>query len=279
MLSFDSADNFASLNLDPSLDHLQLDVAEESFKTTFSPEQCEALFSLKKECAAEQISRVLHLLFPAEIAQRGAGELKGADWNSIVLFVYLELTAAAEHFGKDFADEQETFTIPQTQEVEKATRASASEFFIQMTALKYVREFGTSLPEVVRRARQLEVVSVGSKVPPNVWKYLLAASRCYILGEFLASLFVCRSAVAAALEDRLRAKGHGNELGEVGQRSLFELLNIAKTKGALNGAEIRVAHELRMLARDAIHGKRLPSEHECDGALNKTRKLLAYLYA
>jgi len=279
--SFNNIDNFASLNLDPSINHIDLEVAEESFKTTFSDEQCRALFSLKRARTPEQISKVLHLLFPSEIAQRGTGELEGADWDSIVLFVLLELAAAAERFGKDFADQQETFTTRQTRDVEKAMRISASEFFVQMSALKYVNEFGTSLPEVVGRARGLRMVTPRRNVPDGVQKYLFAASRCYIYGQFLASLVLCRSAIEYSVKDALRKVHVGQDADGIDDFSVAKLLRLARQRRVLDIPRWEQADNIRELARIAVHpkeGQDLPTEDQCRDAFVKTRDILDYLY-
>jgi hypothetical protein len=104
------------------------------------------------------------------------------------------------------------------------------------------------------------------------------ASRCFIYGQFLASILLCRSAIVAAAEDRLRKKGFGREVDQVRQDFLKNVLKLALNKGPLDETIWKAADEIRVRANKAAHSDMLPDARDCMEAYHLTRGIIQHLY-
>ena len=124
----------------------------------------------------------------------------------------------------------------------------------------------------------LRLLPARSKVPEHVRRYLAEASRCFIYGQFLACLFLCRSAIISATEDRLRAKGFACELDALSKDKLKNTLELAHDRGVLDDVAWKQADDIRELSNDAIHGRRLATDAESKDAFDQTRGILQLLY-
>ncbi len=144
------------------------------------------------------------------------------------------------------------------------------------TAETYATELLKLFPQMVTRAESLRILPASEKVPDFVNRYLGEASRCYIYGQFLASLFLCRSAIVEAVEDRLRQKGYGKDVDAIKGEWLKAVLKLAVDKGLLDDVIYRQADDIRILGNNAIHGTKLPTDQDCMD--DQTRGILQHLY-
>jgi hypothetical protein len=159
-------------------------------------------------------------------------------------------------------------------DIEADSHLAPSMTTAQQCAAKIIKLF----PELVRRAGSLSPVPGGNQAPEYVRRYLLEASRCYVSGQFLASLFLCRSALGEAVIVSLRRKGYAEDLGALKEEGLKGIFNLAHHKGLLDHARHLEADGIRTLANQAVHGIKNPTEEECKTALEMTREIVEHLY-
>lgn len=147
-----------------------------------------------------------------------------------------------------------------------------------LTAPQYAKEIIQLFPKMVTRAGSPAPTPAGKEIPDYVSRYLVEASRCYVSGHFLASLFLCRSALGEAVIVSLRRKGYAEDLGALKEEGLKGIFRLAHEKGLLDQTLHRQADKLRTLAHQAVHGIKLPTEEECKSALEATREIVERLY-
>jgi hypothetical protein len=144
-------------------------------------------------------------------------------------------------------------------------------------ARKYAREFVNLFPKMAKRAELLKLLPVSKGLPQHLLRYLIEASRCFIYGQFLACLVLCRSAIENAIETRLSETGYGNEVANVTRDKLINLLTLALDKRLVNESTYLEADQIRTLANHAIHGTRIPDGEECKRAFHRTRYVIQEL--
>src|SRR6185369_11708963 len=87
-------------------------------------------------------------------------------------------------------------------------------------------------PKLVDRAYQLSVFTAEIPAPTKVARYMEEASKCYLYGQRIACLMVCRSAIEFAIPDRLVTLGYGTQLEEfkmtLNKDSLLKLIKFSK---------------------------------------------------
>jgi hypothetical protein len=146
----------------------------------------------------------------------------------------------------------------------------------------YAEELSRLFPKLIRRAEQLNVLPTEDRAPTEVQTYLQEASKCYIYGQFIACLIVCRSAIDFALRDRLVKHGHGAELESLRRERKDTLENILSlARSALSWeltATLKDANDVRQKANDAVHEK-VPKPDTCREMFIKTRGVLRELYS
>ena len=130
------------------------------------------------------------------------------------------------------------------------------------------------IPTMVSRALQMDplVVSEYPEGPVNV--YLREATRAYLLGLFIASVALSRSALEQALEGKV-PKGLQTDTKE---EKLKKLIKAAELSKLLEGDLLCLADEARKSANKVVHGK-MCSESETFDILIKTRKVVRSLYS
>ncbi|HEV2178266.1 MAG TPA: DUF4145 domain-containing protein [Terriglobia bacterium] len=259
------------------------EVVEEALRKTSPPEAFEALISLKGDRTPEKLEAALSLLFGPGPGARGAEELAEADWSDILRFIHRQFTEpdpAAERLVDILVKEREGFSSPSGSHFESVVDRRSPRALSEWITQVYIKEVRRLLPKIVKRASLLRLLPARFEVPEEVRRYLLEASRCFIYGQFLASLFLCRSALVSAAEDRLRARGFGCELDNLrgGKEQLRKTFELARDKHILDGVTWRQADDIRELGNDAVHGSRLPTEGECKSAFDQTRGILQHLY-
>jgi hypothetical protein len=254
------------------------ELIEETLKSMLPQEDWEALLSLKEFRTPERLELVLDRLLLLDEASRGRQELKATDWPGILRFLHGEFKEPNPLSDKliDFlVKAREGFSTTLESSIEGMLRPNV---LSELITNRYIREVRNLLPRIVKRATLLRLLPARYEVPEDVDRYLKEASRCFIYGHFLASLFLCRSAIISATKDRLRANGFDRELDAICKDWLKSTLEMAHDKNLLDNLTWKQADDIRDLANDAIHGKRLPTEEECKAAFDKTRGILQFLY-
>lgn len=281
---FDADGNLAALELRPGMSEECINVPflEQYFRKVLSPHKSEALFSLKHRRTPEEIEEVFRLIFPPERALEAAIELAGANWEEILRFLNRQFEIhrqIGKREGELVVREREGFSSPFGAEVEALIEQQGADYLDEFSARTYIGQLRGLLPNVIKRARALRLLSVLSTVPADLQTYMVEASRCYLYGHFLASLVLCRSAIEFAVKERLREKLDDRSASEVDDLPLAGLLREARERGLLDDARRKLADEIRELAVSAVHHKeKLPIAEECKDAFIKTRGILEHLY-
>jgi hypothetical protein len=139
-----------------------------------------------------------------------------------------------------------------------------------MLAHQHLQELRQLIPHLSPRAKALRAVPHSNHCPEFVRRFLLEAFNCIVYGQFLAGIFLCRSALAESLAVELRKRGFGPELTAVKETGLKGIFRLAHEKGLLDSARYQQAEEIRVLTNQAIHGKGSPGEEECIRIFNAT---------
>ena len=247
----------------------------------YPPETAAAFLALKEEYTRERLEAFLKAFVRAPLAAALAlSDLKEAKWEDVLYWIDSYLTQGRYLEGKIgelVVEGREGFSSPVVQEMESAVDTSPRDFLALYVVRKYAKELKENFPHVVERAQLLRVVPASKNVPNHVREYLEETSRCFIYGHFLASLLVCRSAIEAAVKDRLRDKGYARELREK-EDSLMSILDLALEKGLMDKTVCGVAQDIRKMAGKAAHPETVPDEGCCKWAFDATRGVLQHLY-
>ena len=147
------------------------------------------------------------------------------------------------------------------------------------TTRRYAEEMRNLFPKLVERAKSLRTVPLTSDCPEYARRFLVEASRCIVYGQFLAALFLCRSALAETLVVTLRKNGHAQDLAAIKDESLKGIFKLARETGLIDSAHHHRAEEIRLLANQTIHGSTVPTEDACIGVFNVTVGIVRGLVA
>ena len=130
------------------------------------------------------------------------------------------------------------------------------------------------IPTMVSRALRLDplVISEYPKGPVNT--YLREATRAYLLGLFIASVALSRSALEQALEEKI-PKGLQTDSKE---EKLKKLIKAAELSKLLPGDLLYLADQARKAANKVVHGKPCDESGTFD-ILIKTREVVRSLYS
>lgn len=245
----------------------------------------EALFALRDSPTPENLREAMVQIFGPDHGPANASKLSGHgwDWDTIwdatVACVYdfccCYLPSLVE---RGLSTERRGIGSEAGAHLESQLEEGRPGFLSQLAAMQYARELSKLYSRIVRRDESLRILSTSVEAPSVVAAYVVEASRCYVYGHFLAALVLCRSAMEAAVEDRLRTLGLTKEVSEIREDRLLSLLDLAKQRGLLDVVLWRQAGDIRKLANRALHGKP-PSEEECKSAHDLTRGVLEHLYA
>lgn len=137
----------------------------------------------------------------------------------------------------------------------------------------YCRSLLKQIPTMVSRALRLDPVLVNEypKGPVNI--YLREATRSYLLGLFIASVALSRSALEQALEEKVPKL-----LQTDYKEKLQMLINAAGLAKLLQGDVLSFAHRARIAANKIVHGQAC-KESEAFDILITIRKVVGELYA
>lgn len=287
-VSRDSEGQIESVDLDPSYGEAKkrFEVIETGLLASMPAENRAALLSLKEGYTQETLTVAMAKLFPGagpRGAERLAERLAGATWEGLVRWLdYIyeavwEGEGEWEGIGPRLARTREGFGTASDDYMEQRVQRAQPESLRMILEKKYARDLIKLFPKIVNRADSDLRRLLRSSVEPSdlVKRYVNEAMRCYIYGQFLASLLVCRAAIETSLEDRLPATAVQN----IQKDKLLTLIAMARSEGLLDEALQGWAHEVRILANDAAHPEYLVSENECRLSLQKTRGILEYLYS
>ncbi len=146
---------------------------------------------------------------------------------------------------------------------------------------EYATQIAKLFPKMVRRAETLRALPASAAVPAQVQQYLREASKCYVLGRFVACLLVCRSAIEFGLRDFLVRGGKGPELESLHAErgdTLFAMIRLARTLRWTLQPTLDDADEVRRIAKDAVH-QTAPDPEICKELFIKMRGVLKELYS
>jgi len=208
-------------------------------------------------------------------------ELKEASWEEILIWIdsYIARGSYLERkIAEPVVEQREGFSSPGLGEMEHHFDVGSRDLFSLYTVRKYAAEFKDFLPNIVERAESLRLISASKNAPDDVRRYLEDASRCYIYGNFLASLLLCRSAIEVAAEGRLKNEGFARELRAIGQERLKSILRLALEIGLMEKTFWMSADDIRKKANKAAHPDGVPGECDCKRAFDETRGILQHLY-
>jgi len=276
-ITLDKKDQIISMEIDPAHGKLSLEEMEDFLKRELSPEHQYLLFSLKESCSKDDMKFVLKELFPPwglEIAEN----CKGGDWEGLISQLLREFKSYAESVGIALTKEREGLGSKRAARIEDlitAERQEASSYYLK---IKFAREFAELFPKAIDRAEKMSILSTKGNAPKNIKAYLTEASRCYIFGQSLAALILCRSAIESSCEWCLTNRGFGKEVKEIRNDKLVNLLKMARREDLLNSIHYTIADRIRDITNEAIHNERIHSFEECEEIFYMTRGIIKHLF-
>jgi len=157
-------------------------------------------------------------------------------------------------------------------------RGAVSDEIADHYAMRLARRF----PKMVGRLEMLKALPAGQHVPLEVQEYLGEATNCFIHGQYIACLLVCRSAIEFGLRHQLEKAGFQKEvalLGKMQRGGLGGLIELGKEKLPwVLGKTLGTAGVVKEEADAAVH-RRVPSEEKCKEMFAVTRGVLRELFA
>lgn len=209
--------------------------------------------------------------------------------ESAVSLAMIVLRSIDENISKAMRDathavrHRESFAMPEAEAALKGWNSDSD----RVTDF-YAERIGSDFAGMVDRAEQLSPITTKADVPTVVRRYLIEASRCYIFGQFVACLAVCRAAIEFALGDFLESNGQGAKLTKLGREKRDGLLGRIDlcqrfSKWNLDGrldASLAHAERIRVRANTALHkaDSALGSD-ECKELFFTAREVLRGLYS
>jgi len=219
-------------------------------------------------------------LLNADFLRKMAASM-GKETDADVLREFLQ-SPLAQFLGQELVRLRLRIATRNEATAEELAIGAASSEVAQTIVLALVSELASRFPKMVRRAEELRVVAAETPVPDDVQDYMEEASRCYVAGNYVACLLVCRSAVEFAVQERLLAAGCGTEveaLRKDHRDSLYNLIELAKIRLHWSCREMLVqADRVREKGKRAAH-RQAPSAAECKEMFRLTRHVLENLYS
>jgi hypothetical protein len=146
----------------------------------------------------------------------------------------------------------------------------------------YAAWLGKRYPAMIDRAEKLNAIPAREKVSEAVQRYLIEASKCYIFGQYIACLLVCRSALIFSLEDYLIREGKQPDLDALRANQDYAVGPLIRLARSLNKWRMKPtfddAWEVGKQANAAVHVG-APGPELCRDLFIKTRGVLKELYA
>jgi len=136
----------------------------------------------------------------------------------------------------------------------------------------FVAEGVMLAPEKARRLTRLAPILIEERPKPEVFGYLIEASRCFVHGFFQATIALSRSALESGLNDRLE-----KSLGRTPSVDLAEKINQAARFKFLSPEIAVQANQVRAMANKVLH-KTTASEEQAFDSLIQVRAVLRETY-
>lgn len=207
--------------------------------------------------------------------------LKGLDYGQVSSRLYWGLTNLLQREAKTVVHGRKRLTTSEVKEVEARMLARPQQAAANMIASEYARQLGRRFPRMVNRAEQLRVLVADEQVHADVQTYLRHATECYVYGQFIACLLLCRSAVEFGLRGFLEKRGRQAELEclkKEGRDTLGGLITLAQQHFAAKKPTLDSARTLNHKATEAVH-ERAPDVDTCKEMFDVTRVILRELYS
>jgi hypothetical protein len=138
--------------------------------------------------------------------------LKGLSYEEVVSHVYDILNERVSEVFRKAVFEREHVTPEEA----RSRAALLTRDFLSGTPEilvdAYARRLAAQFPKMIRRAEKLEPLIAFKEVPKEIQDYLVEASKCYIAGQVIASVLVCRSIIQFAITDLLLKAGKKREI-------------------------------------------------------------------
>jgi hypothetical protein len=146
----------------------------------------------------------------------------------------------------------------------------------------YAEWLGARFQGIVDRAERLNAISIRVPAPESVQRYLIEASRCYVLGQYMACLAVSRAAIEIALGDFLERNGAKAALRKLQEEQRDGLSARIRIAEGLNKWKLKftleTVMEVKYWAGKVLHEKDVGPE-KCKELFFKARGVLRDLYS
>jgi hypothetical protein len=235
--------------------------------------------------------QLVKAIFPDELANRKPPEtLRPEDYEQVIRRIYDRFHELFSGMGdknlqadlKSLIEGRTRLSPAEILDLEEKLLAQHTPTDISdLISNEFARRIAGKFPKIVSRAEGLNTLPVTLRVPRDVQQYLKEATECFIFGQFIACLILCRSAIEFAIKDCLVRNGHGGALQDLKagrEDSLKNLIALAKDKlprgfdSALYSADL-----VRREASRAVH-EGVPTVDICKDKFLQTRSALKDIY-
>lgn len=245
--------------------------------------------SLEEEWSDEWTSRLLDEWgFEPEPREMMLDALRGEPYENVIIRLHDYLTEADKDIQTWLTVGRETFLsaeikdyilkIDDPYKIDERFKDHLEEYLASFYARRLSRQF----PKMVDRAAQLAMMKTDFQPIPRVHRYLEEATKCYVHGQWIACLMVCRSLIEFAVRDRLKVYGFEKELEAFEKSdkgdSLCALIQLGKQYLPWEyGGSLEDAQKVRQVAVRAVHTDP-PGADECRELFMRTRIIVGLLY-
>jgi hypothetical protein len=273
------AGELTRLEIDPAYRALSVADIEEDLAAAYPKEAIERLSALREHRTCKELQEALALFVDRSIADQAGEQLVRAEWRVIIGFVREQTLRFGKRISRALVRERMGVGTEVGSQFETSIEHVEPGFLERAVAEYYAEELKDLFPGMIRRAESLRVLPASQAAPPEADGYLLEASRCFVYGHLLAALFLCRSALEAALQERLKGRGYGDHLIKVQASKLKAMLELAHEDGLLDDVLFAQATTIRKASNAAIHGHGIPRDLDCRDYYVQTRGIIQHLYA
>lgn len=267
----DAGGNPISFEIGPDTPAITVERMERDLDAVYG-QRYEALLDLKDQRTAEQLATALEPFVGPVIAAEQSAALADADWSKIVTFVYRQAVQFASDVSRLLVKERLAVGTSLARRLEIGTESRDG---LAVAALEYiVHEFKDAFPGMVARMASLRIIGAEHAAPLSTSTGLHEASTCFVHGEFLAMLMLCRSVLEYALQDRL-AVSTGRSYQN---QNLARMLAVAREAKLPDEILYDQSDKIRLATRNAIHRGVMPSLEQCREHFEVTRGIIQHLY-
>jgi len=272
--TFDEMEEYFSNELE-SLEILRSEIEEEASIRS------EAGFPLEDNWSSFWTQRLLKELFDPEFAKIVEYRLQGFTYGQVIVTLYEICTEGLRRLTGGAVRERESLSSAEMERLESILEALPASHAEDIVANEYALQLSGRFPKMVKRANSLRILPAKLSVPTEVQTYLTEATRCFVYGQFIACLLVCRSAIEFAVRDRIEKAGLRNELlarEHQAGRGLESLLEFGKESLPWQlHTTLDTAGIVKKEANAAVH-QRTPTAERCKEMFDTTRGILRELF-